>query len=91
MVRAFYPTGLHIRFDFHGVFPFFEIDCGERRHLPIQAKKGCEIAGRESVFGFAQNSFAAPLWAFRAESVKPMQPYQLDSRVPRPAVLIPRR
>ena len=45
---------LDVRFNFHGCFPFFEIDCGERRRLPIQAKKGEEIAGRGNAFSRAR-------------------------------------
>ena len=47
---AFAAPGLDVRFNFHSPFPFFEIDCGERRRLPIQAKRECEIAGWEKCF-----------------------------------------
>ena len=43
----------HVRLDFHTcVFLSrnFEMNCGERRRPPIQAKMECEIAGRGECF-----------------------------------------
>jgi hypothetical protein len=44
------PASFYIRFNFHEVFPFIEIDCGKEYRLSIQAKKECEIAGRGTFF-----------------------------------------
>src|SRR5262249_6686825 len=42
-------ASLDVCFNFHRCFPLFEIDCGKDCRLPIQAKKECEIAGREKI------------------------------------------